>query len=104
MSKEQKRHEFMKEVPGTMKNIFLMAFKRSKASAVKAKCLECSSFQRTEVALCNIVVCPLWEVRPFRKDLVKEKRSGKGCVPENLDSKDIPIQGVTIETSKNEAL
>jgi hypothetical protein len=38
----------------------------SMAAGVKAKCLECSNLQKTEVRDCQIEGCPLWRYRPYR--------------------------------------
>lgn len=35
----------------------------TKAKAIRAKCMECSTFQRAEVARCTIYTCALY---PFR--------------------------------------
>jgi len=39
----------------------------SKASAIKAKCLECTNLQYAEVRDCTISGCPLWPYRPYRR-------------------------------------
>ena len=39
----------------------------SRAAAVKAKCLDCTCWNRTEVAHCSVETCPLWPYRPYRK-------------------------------------
>ena len=40
---------------------------KSKATAIKAKCVECMNFAL--VSSCNIKSCPLYEVRGSRKQL-----------------------------------
>lgn len=40
----------------------------SPRSAIRVKCLTCSNFQRDEVTGCNVVLCPLWAIRPYQKD------------------------------------
>lgn len=37
----------------------------SRLAAVKAKCWECTNWQRSEVTRCHIDTCPLWPYRPF---------------------------------------
>jgi len=39
---------------------------KSRAAAVKAKCLDCCNWQRVEVADCLVEICPLWLFRPYR--------------------------------------
>lgn len=53
--------------------LFLRVYaeRRSKAAAIKAKCLDCCCYQRKEVALCTVVACPLWHFRPYQKDARK---------------------------------
>lgn len=61
-------HEIAVRNP-TMKALFSKAYQgRSKAAALKAKCLDCSCFQRKEVTLCTVQTCPLWHYRPFQKE------------------------------------
>ena len=39
----------------------------SPRAAIKAFCLECVGWQRSEVTACTALACPLWAYRPFRK-------------------------------------
>ena len=36
--------------------------------AVKAKCLDCSCWQREEITDCRVFACPLWAHRPYQKE------------------------------------
>ncbi|MHB9071853.1 MAG: hypothetical protein ACYC54_15945 [Sedimentisphaerales bacterium] len=40
---------------------------RNRAAAVKAFCLECMGWQRTEIKNCDCVACPLYSYRPIYK-------------------------------------
>ena len=40
---------------------------KSKAAAVKAKCLDCTNWQRVEITNCPCEACPLYLYRPFKK-------------------------------------
>jgi hypothetical protein len=40
----------------------------SKASAIKAKCLDCTCWQRKEITLCTVTACPLWPYRPYQDE------------------------------------
>lgn len=40
--------------------------KASKSAAIKAHCLECVQWVRSEVALCTAVACPLYLYRPYQ--------------------------------------
>ena len=40
--------------------------KASHKQAVKCQCLECTCWQRREVAMCTALACPLWLYRPYQ--------------------------------------
>lgn len=50
---------------GIVKRAFLGA--ASPRGAIKAKCLACYNWQRTEVESCAVILCPLWNYRPFQE-------------------------------------
>jgi len=39
---------------------------KSRAAALKAKCLDCTGWQRKEITLCKVESCPLWLFRPYQ--------------------------------------
>ncbi len=39
---------------------------KSKAAGVKAKCLDCTNFQRLEITNCAVFGCPLHQYRPYQ--------------------------------------
>lgn len=41
---------------------------KSRKSAMKAFCLECCGWERTEVHLCSDTGCPLYLYRPYKND------------------------------------
>lgn len=50
--------------------------KCSRSQALKAKCLDCSNFNRDEVDNCTVTTCPLWHFRPrFGENKVLQKRT-----------------------------
>ena len=51
---------------------------KSRAAAIKAKCLDCMGWQRVEVASCPIETCALWLYRPYRiaEKLRSPRKSG----------------------------
>lgn len=63
------REEFLKGVPELSRGIVERAFSRacSPRAAIKAKCLDCSHFDRAEIADCQVVLCPLHAFRPYQK-------------------------------------
>lgn len=38
----------------------------SLTARIKANCLACAGFDRSEIKNCGVTSCPLWDVRPFR--------------------------------------
>ena len=62
--------EWHKNIPnlyhGSFRKKWIKALQRKgMRAAVTAKCQDCMCWQNTEVRLCNIVTCPLWQYRPF---------------------------------------
>lgn len=59
---------FLKNVPQTCQAIIGKAFDKtcSPRAAIKAKCLDCSEFDRDEIRNCTVVLCPLHAFRPFQ--------------------------------------
>jgi len=43
------------------------AEKVSPRQAIKAKCLDCTCWQRAEITNCTVETCPLHDFRPFQK-------------------------------------
>lgn len=39
----------------------------SKPAAIKAKCLDCSAYQKEEITYCKASTCPLYKFRPYQK-------------------------------------
>lgn len=65
----KKMIKYMDGVPASYKRSLLEAYtgKKKKANAIKAKCLDCSCFQRSEIENCETLTCPLWHYRPYKK-------------------------------------
>ena len=55
----------MKDIPVLYRGIFEKA-KTSKATAVKAFCLQCMMYQKEEVRHCTATDCPLYPHRPYK--------------------------------------
>jgi len=62
---------------------------KSRASAIKAKCLDCMCWQRVEVANCTNDACPLHPYRPYqsksgartpRKSRTLENKTDRGVL------------------------
>lgn len=62
----QRRDAYLAQVPRKYRGHYRRAYAgRSLRAAVVAKCLDCTNWQRKEVALCPCVDCPLYPYRPY---------------------------------------
>lgn len=68
MELSEKQKKYLKNVPDIYKKGVEVSFTvpKQRSVAIKAKCLDCSGFQRTEVRDCTITTCSLWLVRPYQ--------------------------------------
>lgn len=59
---------YLRRVPVKSRGVIAKAFGQacSPRQAIKAKCLDCSGFDREEVRTCRVSVCPLWPWRPYQ--------------------------------------
>ena len=59
----------LSDMPETCRRTYLRAMQgRSMSAAVKAFCMECVSWDRSEVARCTAPACPLYPYRPFGRE------------------------------------
>ena len=59
----------LSDMPETCRRTYLRAMQgRSLAAAVKAFCMECVGWDRSEVARCTAPACPLYPYRPFGRE------------------------------------
>ena len=58
----------IKSLPSSMQKLFYDVFigKLSYPRAVKAKCLDCSCYQRDEITKCTVETYPLYRLRPYQ--------------------------------------
>lgn len=66
----------------------------SLTARIKANCLACAGFDRSEIKHCGVTSCPLWDVRPFQtpKGLGKEGQSQQPTIDApNTLMYDLPI-------------
>lgn len=68
----KKFKSYFNNLPKSYQKLFLDLFyaKSNRTRAIKAKCLDCSSYQKEEIINCTIEYCPLYHFRPYVK---KEK-------------------------------
>lgn len=62
--------KYLRLVPLRYRFLFYKIFngENSRVQAVKAKCIDCSNFQKEEVTNCAAIQCPLWNFRPYQKN------------------------------------
>lgn len=75
------RREFLSSfVPASARRLITRAFNgcASPRQAIKAKCLDCCCYDRSEVADCRVVLCPLWRYRPFQESRRKGSKTARG--------------------------
>ena len=59
----------LSQMPKLYRGAYLRAMGgRSRRSAIRAFCLECTGWQRAEVARCMALACPLFSYRPFQEE------------------------------------
>lgn len=62
--------KIMAGIPQAYRGIYKKALAgKSLAAIVKAKCLDCTNWQRTEITLCPCYSCPMWLRRPYQSKL-----------------------------------
>jgi len=71
MDLDEKQIQKLKHIPKAYHNRFKRAWNGNRSAAVHANCLECMGYSREEVHLCNTTTCPLWKLRPYRRDKIK---------------------------------
>ncbi|HPD46327.1 MAG TPA: hypothetical protein P5279_06665 [Anaerohalosphaeraceae bacterium] len=56
----------MEEIPERYRETYKKAMSgKSKAAALKAKCLDCTCWQKDEIRKCTVSDCPLYPYRPY---------------------------------------
>jgi hypothetical protein len=69
-SQEKRRQQYRASILGVGKASYQKKYDkamsgRDPVAAIAAKCLDCMHWQRSRIAACPIVCCPLWPYRPF---------------------------------------
>lgn len=70
---QERRRQYRASIPGEGKGSYQKKYDRAMSgrdpkAAIAAKCLDCMYWQRSRVAECPIVCCPLWPYRPFTSE------------------------------------
>ena len=65
---QAKVDEYVEQIPVSARSICDKAFsgESSALNAIRAKCLDCSCWQRDEITHCRVLRCPLWKWRPYQ--------------------------------------
>ena len=71
MTETEKMGYWHRHIPdiyhGKFRKEWLKAAQRqSMRAAVNAKCADCMCWQNSEIKLCDIITCPLWQYRPMQ--------------------------------------
>lgn len=68
MAYDTSREGELARTPISAKGIIGRAFAKtaSPRQAIKARCLQCSNYQRDEIANCTVLGCAFWQYRPFQ--------------------------------------
>lgn len=66
LTADQARAAFLEQAPSSAKGILARAFDGTagRSNAIKAMCLSCSGFDRSDIEHCGVVLCPLHAYRP----------------------------------------
>ena len=75
----EKQRKWLAKIPKVYQQNYRLAMSgKSRASAIKAKCLDCCCWQRIEIANCPVETCSHWLYRPYRspKNLKNPQKSG----------------------------
>jgi hypothetical protein len=74
---EKRRREYRASISGPGKTSYQKKYDKAMSgrdpeAAIAAKCLDCMYWQRSRIAECPIVCCPLWLYRPFTSTEMRE--------------------------------
>ena len=68
---ERIRNRVLETVPKSVVGHYVKAYGgKSRVSAIKAKCLDCCCDVRAEISDCRSYSCPLWDYRPYQKNII----------------------------------
>ena len=78
----KRRRLYRASIPGVGKASYQKKYDRAMSgcdpkAAIAAKCLDCMHWQRTRIAACPIVCCPLWPYRPFTSEAERTTTTAK---------------------------
>ena len=60
--------QWLAKVPKIYRANYITAMSgKSRAAAIKAKCLDCTNWQRVEFSTCPVETCSLWLYRPYKE-------------------------------------
>ncbi|MCL5281507.1 MAG: hypothetical protein M1376_16540 [Planctomycetes bacterium] len=74
---QERRRRYRASIPGAGKGSYQKKYDRAMSgrdpqAAIAAKCLDCMYWQRSRIAQCPIVCCPLWPYRPFTREPARD--------------------------------
>jgi len=77
MKVEARRRKYRASISGPGRTSYQKKYDKAMSgrdpkAAIAAKCLDCMYWQRSRIAECPIVCCPLWLYRPFTREKTLE--------------------------------
>jgi len=74
-------------IPKLYQNIIdrAMAGTASPRGAIKAKCLDCSNYDRIEAENCKVTLCPVYAYNPYRKKALSRAPAASVGTPEDME-------------------
>lgn len=80
----EKQKEWVAEIPQIYQQNYKTAISgKSKTAGIKAKCLDCTNWQRVEISDCPVETCPLWPYRPYKINSGAETARFSGTLKKN---------------------
>jgi hypothetical protein len=75
MGYDASREGELARTPVSARGIVARAFagEASPRQAIKARCLQCSNYQRDEIRYCTVYGCALWIYRPYQTESEPEE-------------------------------
>ncbi len=65
---------------------------KSKSAAIKAFCLECCMWKKTEITECTSLACPLYAVRPYARKSKTPKGEGFSAQEQTQSPEAVSVQ------------
>ena len=72
--------QFAKEMRAPQVATYIKAMQgHSRTAAIKAKCLDCCGWSRSEASKCDLEACSLWPYNPYRRSRLRSRQNRQVC-------------------------